>query len=358
MASVVDALGNSLFANTVPVDQILSKFEEEAGKARKEIQDKVEVKENSLGEISKLQSVLTKVKNVASSLADPLQTGFSAKTARVATQEAGLPGSDFLTNVQVDNSAIGGATKVAVARVATQSDLVLRNGVGDNNGFATDGAIELDGDLTLTLAGAAVQVTFVVGDSLDDAINKINTGLLAGNHAFEAFKLQGAGDTGFIEVRAKNTGVASAIVLTAYDDNTAGGVTGVAAQSLVDGVDADVYVNGISHQQASNKFVNIVPGVSFEVTRQNAVNNGNGVAYGNVNYNTINVSEDKSAVKKMIADFGDAMSELSYLAAKNKQSSKSISDFQFADPTSDYGSFDSEDSPLRGSSLLSEVEDL
>jgi len=260
--------------------------------------------------------------------------------------------------VQVDSSSIGGATKVAVAGVATQSDLVIRNGVGAGNGFATDGAIGLDGDLTVTLAGAAVQVTFAAGDSLDDTINKINTGLLAGNHAFEAFKLKGAGDTSFIEIRAQNTGAASSIALTGYVDRTAGGVTGVAQQSLVDGVDTDVYVNGIRHQQASNKFVNIVPGVSFEAIRPNEVNAGNGADYGGVNYNTINVSKDNLAVKKMIAAFGNAMNELSYSAAKNNQASKTISDYKNSDPTSYEASFDSKDSPLRSSPLLGEIEEL
>ena len=93
MASAIDALGNSLFAGTVPVDSIVSKFQEEGDKARSEIQDKIDVKESSLGEISRLQSAIVKIKAAAGSIADPLQTGFGSKTATVTTSEAGLSGS-------------------------------------------------------------------------------------------------------------------------------------------------------------------------------------------------------------------------------------------------------------------------
>lgn len=361
MASAIDALGNSLFAGTVPVDSIVSKFQEEGDKARGEIQDKIDVKESSLGEISRLQSAIVKIKAAASSIADPLQTGFGSKTATVTTSEGGLSGSDFLKNVRVDNAAITGPTNVAVATVATASDLVIRTGAA-NTGFATAGQLNLNGTITLTLAGTAVATNVVATDTFDDVLNKINTNILAGGHDFEAFKLQGNGNTAFWEIRAKNTGAASTIAFN-YTNNIAllaqAPATTVAQHSLTNGVNSDVYVNGVRHQTASNKFVDIVPGVSFEVTRANTlVNNLNPASYANLNKTTISVSEDKSAVKKLIADFGDAVNELSYLVAKNGKSSRSIADVQFADPTSAFGSFNDPNAPLRGSSLLAEAQDL
>lgn len=219
--------------------------------------------------------------------------------------------------------------------------------------------MNLDGTLTLTLAGTAINTTFVATDTFDDVLNKINTDILAGNHEFEAFKLQGPGGTAFIEVRAKNTGAASTIAFTNYNDNTGAVGTTMEQEALTAGVNADVYVNGIRHQQASNKFVNVVPGTSFEVTRANAlINPLNPASYANLNKTTISVSQDQSAVKKLIADVGDAVNELSYIIAKNSQSSRSIADFQFADPSTDFGSFNNPDSPLRGSPLLAEAQDL
>ena len=347
MASAIDALGNSLFAGTVPVDSIVSKFQEEGDKARGEIQDKIDVREGSLSEIARLQTAIVKVKAVASAIADPLQTGFNSKTATVTTTEAGLSGSDFLKNVRVDNTAITGPTTVKVDQVATNSDLVIRKSNVVNTGFTDTGALNLDGTLTLTLAGTAINTTFVAGDTFDDVLDKINTDILAGGLKFKAFKLQGPGNTAFVQIRADEVGAASSIVFTNYNNNV-GGALNVAQNAITNGVDADVTINGIRHQQASNKFVDVVPGTSFEVTRANTL----------LNTTTINVSEDQSAVKKLIADFGDAVNELSYLVAKNSQSSRSVADFQFADPTSDFGSFDDPNSPLRGSILLDEAQDL
>lgn len=359
MASAIDALSNKLFANTVPVDSIVKKYEEEGEKARGEIQDKIDVRESKLGELAKLQSLIVKIKNASNAIVDPLQTGFNTKTATAVSSEDGLSGSDFLKNVKVDHSAITGPTTIAVKEVATASDLIIRRSNVENTGFAGTGPLALDGTLSLTLAGTNVDTTFVPADSFDDIINKINTNILAGNHEFEAFKLQGPGGTAFIEIRAKNTGATSTIAFSNYNDNTGDADTTMEQESLTAGADADVYINGIRHQQESNKFVNIVPGTSFEVTRANTLINGlNPASYANLNKTTISVSEDKSPVKKLIADFGDAMNELSYLVAKNSQSSRSIADMQFADPTKEFSSFDDPNSPLRGSALLSEAQDL
>ena len=115
--------------------------------------------------------------------------------------------------------------------------------------------MNLDGTLTLTLAGTAANSTFIATGTLDDAINKINISILAGNHEFEAFKLQGPGGTAFIEVRAKNTGAASPIAFTNYDDNTGAVGTTMEQNNITAGQNSNVYVNGIQHQTASNKFV-------------------------------------------------------------------------------------------------------
>ena len=357
MASAIDALSNKLFANTVPVDSIVKKYEEEGEKARGEIQDKIDVRESKLSELAKLQSLIVKIKNASNAIVDPLQTGFNTKTATVVSSEDGLSGNDFLKNVRVDHSAITGPTIIAVKQVATASDLIIRRSNVENTGFAGTGPVGLDGTLSLTLAGSNVDTTFAPADTFDNIINKINTNILAGNHKFEAFKLQGPGGTAFIEIRAKNTGAASILAFN-YDDNTGDADTRMEEESINNGADADVYVNGIRHQQESNKFVNIVPGTSFEVIRANTLINGGNQDYSNTHKTTISVSEDKSPVKKLIADFGDAMNELSYLVAKNSQSSRSIADMQFADPTKQFASFDDPNSPLRGSAILSEAQDL
>ncbi len=355
MASVIDALGNGLFAGTVPVDSIVKNNEKIALGAREEIQDKVDFSNTKLAEIAKLQLALTSVKTAVAALADPLQKGFTTKKSLVSTQEAGLSGSDFLANVRVDTNAINGATNIAVERVATHSDLIIRSNAGA--GFAADGDINVDGTLTLTVGGQARIIAVADGQTLDDVINNINSAFLAADDAFEAFKLQGPGDTAYIEVRAKNTGAANTIAFLYADSGNVPGAAELANNPVVPGVDAIIYVNGVQNTQATNKFENVVPGLSFEAVRANTANGAN-ATYGNLNYNTIQVSEDQSAVKKLIIDFGNSLNEVSYLATKNSKSSASLDAFKFADPFSNKISFDDPDAPLKGASFFGQVESL
>ena len=63
MASSIDALRNSLFAVTAPSNSIVSKFQEKCNKVRGRIQDKIDVRESSLGKTSRLQSAVVKIKS-------------------------------------------------------------------------------------------------------------------------------------------------------------------------------------------------------------------------------------------------------------------------------------------------------
>ena len=51
----------------------MTKFQEEGEKARTETQDKIDLGDNSLHEISKLQSIITSLKAKANQITDPLQ---------------------------------------------------------------------------------------------------------------------------------------------------------------------------------------------------------------------------------------------------------------------------------------------
>jgi flagellar capping protein FliD len=357
MSSVVQSLGNKLFSGSVPIEQMLKKFDEEGKKATDEIKDIITVKEGERSEISKLQSDLAAARTIIAHISDPLETGFINKTSSVSTQEPGALGNEFFKNVSVDTTAITGTTTLAIKQVATASDLVIRTGVA-STGFADTGALGLDGKLTLTAAGQAIDTTTVTADTLEDVINKINIGFLSNNKEFEAFKLAGPTGKAFIEGRAKNTGAASSITC-AYVDNTGVNATKMAQESIVNGIDSNIYVNGINLVQASNKFINVVPGLSFDVIKANTrPNTGIAASYANLYHEKIDVHTDNSPVQKMVADFGDALNELSYFVAKNSQSSGSIADTKFADPSTDFGSFNDNNSPLRNSSLLGEVEDL
>lgn len=346
---------NNFLSRHFQHDSLVENIKKAKEKDGSKTQEKIDLKENKLGEIQKLQSLITRVKE-ATRFANPFQEGLESKSATIVSHENGISGEELLRNVKIDNSAIAGNTEISVAKVATYSDIVI--GIDDmGNGLAKEGALNLDGEITLTLAGKEVKITTEAGDTFQSLLSKINSSIAASGEEFEAFELRGQDDTSFFEIRSKNTGAASSMNF-AYNDNTMGASTlDVTHQKA--GEDADVYVNGVRHQQASNRFANIVPGTSFEVLRENTkIDELGDATLDNLNKTTISTSADRSAAKKMITDFGDAINQLSYLVAKNKQSSGSIEDYKYRGEDGEIISFDSEDAPLRGSPLLSEAEEI
>ncbi len=358
--SITDAIGKGIGLSSMlgPQDQFIKKATEQLELSKVETQDKTEIKETKLGEISQLQKVLSEIKAKASLLTNPLQAGFDRKTSSTSTQDLG-GADDYISNIRVDDKAHVGDTKIAVQQVATASELVLASAPGV--GFAKGVALNKTGNITLTVNGTARVVNIIAGDTVEQITGKINHVFSAAGDEFEAFLVEGDNNTAFIEVRAKDTG-AGAIAVT-YDDGVGGFVLGggdLHSQSNVVGVNAIIHINGIQRTQASNKFINVVEGLSFELSgRVNAANGAPAnLVYGGLNYSTVKVKEDHANVKKMIVDFGNSLNELSYIIAKNQQATRSVTHDQFADPTEPMSSYDSSDSPLRGSSLMTEAMEI
>lgn len=360
MPTITNAFGKGIGLSSMlgSQDAFIKKATEQLELSKIETKDKTEIKETKLGEISQLQKILSTIKGKASLLTNPLQAGFDRKTSSTSTQDLG-GAEDYITNIRVDDKARTGDTKIAVQQIATASELVLASAGGV--GFAKGVGLGKDGIMTLTVGGQARAIDMVVGDTVEQIAAKINHAFTAGGDQFEAFLVEGDGNTAFIEVRAKNTGVGGGAIAVAYDDRLGGGVLAAGgnlhSQSNVAGQDAIIHINGIPRTQASNKFVNVVDGLSFELSgRENALNAAPGnVIHGGRNYNTIKVKEDHANVKKMIVDFGNSLNDLSYIIAKNQQTTRSVTQDKYADPTQLMSSYDSSDAPLRGSPLMTEA---
>jgi flagellar capping protein FliD len=363
MPNITNAFGKGIGLSSMlgSQDAFIKKATEQLELSKIETKDKTEIRETKLGEISQLQKILTTIKGKASLLTNPLQAGFDRKTSSTSTQDLG-GAEDYITNIRVADKARTGDTKIAVQQIATASELVLASGAGV--GFAKGVGLGKDGIMTLTVGGQARAIDMVVGDTVEQIAAKINHAFTAGGDQFEAFLVEGDGNTAFIEVKAKNTGVGGGAIAVAYDDRL-GGVALAAggnlhSQSNVAGQDAIIHINGIQRTKASNKFVNVVDGLSFELSgRENAVNAAPGnVMHGGRSYNTIKVKEDHANVKKMIVDFGNSLNDLSYIIAKNQQTTRSVTQDKYADPTQLMSSYDSSDSPLRGSPLMNEAMEI
>jgi len=360
MPNITNAFGKGIGLSSMlgSQDAFIKKATEQLELSKIETKDKTEIRETKLGEISQLQKILTTIKGKASLLTNPLQAGFDRKTSSTSTQDLG-GAEDYITNIRVDDKARTGDTKIAVQQIATASELVLASGAGV--GFAKGVGLGKDGIMTLTVGGQARAIDMVVGDTVEQIAAKINHAFTAGGDQFEAFLVEGDNNTAFIEVKAKNTGVGGGAIAVAYDDRLAGGALAggdLHSQSNVAGQDAIIHINGIQRTQASNKFVNVVDGLSFELSgRVNGANIAN-AGYNNLNYNTIKVKEDHANVKKMIVDFGNSLNDLSYIIAKNEQTTRSVTQDKYADPAQLMSSYDSSDSPLRGSPLMTEAMEI
>ncbi len=360
MPNITNAFGKGIGLSSMlgSQDAFIKKATEQLELSKIETKDKTEIKETKLGEISQLQKILSTIKGKASLLTNPLQAGFDRKTSSTSTQDLG-GAEDYITNIRVDDKARTGDTKIAVQQIATASELVLASGAGV--GFAKGIALAKTGNMTLTVNGTPRAVNIIATDTVEQIAEKINHAFTAGGDQFEAFLVEGDNNTAFLEVRAKNTGAGA--IAVAYDDGLGGvnlGGGDLHTQGVpVNGQNAIIHINGIQRTQASNKFVDVVDGLSFELSgRVNAQNLANGAPYNNLNYNTIKVKEDHANVKKMIVDFGNSLNDLSYIIAKNQQTTRSVTQDKYADPTQLMSSYDSSDSPLRGSPLMTEAMEI
>jgi len=365
---ITDAIGKGIGLASMlgPQDKFIKKATEQLELSKAETSDKIDAKETKLGEVAQLQRVLSEIKAKASCLTNPLQAGFDRKAFSTSTQQDLSNADDYITNIHVDDKTLAGDTKIAVEQVATASELVLSlaNDVGFNKGVA----LGKDGLMTLNVGGQPRVIDIVVGNTVEQITGKINHSFFTARDEFEAFLVEGDNNTAFIEIRAKNTGVG--IIGVTYNDRGHGAVLNggsLHSQSNANGVNAIVYINGIRREQPSNEFLNVVEGLSFDLSgRKNTANAAPANAiYGGLNYNTVKVKVDNNNVKKMIVDFGNSLNQLSHIVAKNSQSTRPVKADQFsytadqyADPTQLFNPYDNPDSPLRGSSLMIEASEI
>jgi flagellar capping protein FliD len=230
-----------------------------------------------------------------------------------------------------------------------------------NVGFDKGVPLRKEGYMLLTVGENLRKISINYNDTVEQITTKINHTLSTARDEFEAFLIEGNDNTAFIEVRAKNTGN-GIIRANFYNEMDNPGLFNgdLSLQSNTDGINAIAYINGIRREQSSNEFLNVVEGLSFDLSgRKNTANvaPANGI-YGGLNYSTIKVKADNANIKKMIVEFGNSVNQLSYIVAKNNQSVRSVNKDKYADPTTLMSSYDSSDSPLRGSSLMIEASEI
>lgn len=359
MASVADSISRGIGLDKIlpPQEMLIKKNNEQNELMLSDYGDQLKVENKKLAELEKFKDCITKIKNAANILIDPLQSGFAKKISSLSTTDIGAK-DDYITNVQVDNSVMNGDVKVAVQRAAVAAAMTL--GVNQNNeGFAKNTSLNFSGKMTLNIDGTPAgvrEINIVPLDKVEDIITKINQQFFNAGDKFVAFSVEGDNNTSFIEIRSKETGARN--ITVQYDvDLTAANIH---TQNNQAGQDALVYINGIQRNQSSNKFIDTINGLSFELTgKANSVNNDpiyNN--YNHLNISTISIKDDNKAAKDIILAFGNNLNELSFLNTKNDQTNRPVSSNQFSDPYTLFESFNDPISPLRGSTIMKNAKEV
>jgi len=293
---ITDAIGKGIGLASMlgSQDKFIKKATEQLELSKAETSDKIDVKETRLAEVSQLQKVLSDIKVKASSLTDPFQAGFNRKTFITSTQDLDTS-SEYITNIHVNDKALIGDTKIAVQQIATASELVLSSAM--NIGFDKGVPLRKEGYMLLTVGENLRKISINYNDTVEQITTKINHTLSTARDEFEAFLIEGNDNTAFIEVRAKNTGN-GIIRANFYNEMDNPGLFNgdLSLQSNTDGINAIAYINGIRREQSSNEFLNVVEGLSFDLSgRKNTANvaPANGI-YGGLNYSTIKVKADNA----------------------------------------------------------------
>ncbi|MDP4708439.1 MAG: flagellar filament capping protein FliD [Rickettsiaceae bacterium] len=357
VASLADAMGKGIGLTNIiggSSEKFVAKATQQKELARTEITDKIEVQESKSSEMQALQGLLYNIKRTADTLMNDDTSAFTQKKAFVKTTDLGNF-ADYIKyttsdDVRVDSTAHNGDTRINIEQIATRSEQII-GGVG-GAGFHKTNALAMDGTIRLGFNGQGnIDIDVAADQTLDQVLVNINYALVndgnaaanADGNTLEAFLVSGDNDTAFIEIRSKKTGGNSDITFS-WENSQLNLMTSV---NNVNGVGAIVNINGVTRHQNSNEFINVVPGVSFTALKVNSAPN---------QYNTIEVQEDNTKAQKMIVEFCNVLNELSYFIAKNSKSSRSHLEDKYRDPYAPLESYNSSESPLRGSAVLEEAK--
>lgn len=295
-----------------------------------QLQSKASTLQSQFSEYGKLKSMASNLQAAASTLASPFSWG--SQTASSSNSSA--------VAVSVDSTATSTSFGLDVTRLA-QSQTTAARSVATGASLGPGGGT---GTLTIQLgswgasgagpfvAGAAAAVTINVNETdtyanIASAINASNSGVTAtvlksGN--MERLSLQSTtsgSDAGF--TIASNGGFAALDSLS-FTSQSNGTESASGMESSQVGLNANLKINGVAIDSATNIVSNIVPGVTLNLLQMTSV--GSPVQ--------ITVAQDKNAVQKNIQAFADAYSALATeIAADTKYVSGGTSGILQGDST-------------------------
>ena len=249
--------------------------------------------------LTQLDNMITKVRSSRGSL--KLATLKPIKTSVVTTSDVGI-GTDYLT-VNVGDNALLESTNIQINAVATAGYVrVTSNNAGahfNQNVLAFD-------QITINDGGVAIDIAIANGvDTLAAVASNINNDVnITGRNLHAEILTVGVNQYELV-IRSTVTG---ARTITAQMNGLNIRSSATVGQG-VNGVDAQITVIGRVINQASNEFLNILPGVSITALKQNI----------GIQAQTISVVKDPKAMGGKATSFLNECNEALIFLAKQQQ---------------------------------------
>jgi len=285
---------------------------------------KIQTKISAFGQI---QSAVSTLHDAAQKLANP--SIWSSTTSSSADSAA--------VSFSTDTGAATGNYAVSISSLATTQSIVTKTALASSTSTLGSGTLTIDtgtwsGTTFNTKSGStAVNVNIASTDTLENIRDKIN-GANAGVTASIVNDSSGARLT----ISSSTTGAANGFRITASDGGDGNNADDAGLSSLAydpanatagttltqTAGDAAATINGVGVTSSSNKFSNVLTGISFTVGKVTK----NGTVDTPVN---VTVTQDNDTITKAINDFATSYSALATLLQND---TKYDSDTQTAGP--------------------------
>lgn len=253
--------------------------------------------------LTQLDNMITKVRSSRDSL--KLATLKPIKTSVIATSDVGV-GTDYLT-VNVGDSALLESTNIQINAIATSGYVRV---VSNNFGLHFDQNVLAFNQIIINGGAGAINIAINNGvDTLATVANNINNDVNITGQNLRAEVLTVGVNQYELVIRSTVTGLRT---ITAQMDD---GILPLNVRSSAnigegaDGLNAQITVIGRVINQASNEFLNILPGVSITALKQNI----------GVQAQTISVIKDPKAMSRAANSFIENCNDILAFLAKQQQ---------------------------------------
>lgn len=242
--------------------------------------ERLEAKKSDLGSVSRRLGEISKRTDALASAAKDLVGARELLGAKASSTD------ESKVRVSATGDATLGSFSVEV-RALARAERTYSDGVAARDVAGLAGS----GTLGLSVGGVATDVTIEATDTLDDVARKINE-----SGADVTASVLNDGTSFRLLVAGRSTGAANAVEFT--ESGTTLGLTRPENQ-LVAARDASIVVDGLEITRATNRFSDVVPGVTFDLRGQTT-----GTPVG------VEVERDTDATLEKLETFTKAYNEL------------------------------------------------